>query len=96
MITHLAKHGHKLSHLELCEVLAPPQVSLSRLLILPYGARKEVVGIHDHMHEGVQGCGVVCCTREAFSLTEDYVNTGDSLLLVVTFEHLVFCIYECN
>ena len=34
-VSHLGEHGHKLRHLQLREVLAPPEVSLARLFVPP-------------------------------------------------------------
>jgi hypothetical protein len=48
---YLAEHGDKLRHLQLREVLAPPEVASAKLLVLADRTRKEVVRVHDHMHK---------------------------------------------
>jgi len=48
-VGHVSTHGHKLGHLEVCEMFLPPQV----LVILGAHRGQAVVCIHHHVHKGV-------------------------------------------
>lgn len=70
--SHVKKQYYKLSQLELGEVAFPPKVLLHR----GSHQRKEVVGVHDHVHEAVEddaeGDVAICAVRETEPAVEDH------------------------